>query len=186
MLIRYKFIENENKNESPFVGALVSAVSCDKKCGGCNTRDYKKMKTEMMDSDDLVEIIKSNPKNEGIILSGLEWTLQPIEMLALIESATMVGLKIFISTGCSLEEFHARIGMAVSGNLDVSSFIGNDLPHMYAMIGAMTLNHYIKDDYYIKTGEYDREKLTNEKVNFGVKLSSDNQNIYKIEREKEC
>jgi organic radical activating enzyme len=184
MLVRYKFIEHENKTESPFVGALISAVSCDKKCKGCNTRDYKKLKTIIKDSEEIIKEVIDNKNNTGIILSGLEWSLQPMEMLMLIECAVKNGLKIFISTGYSLEEFHSRIGLAVSGNLNVNSFIGKDLIHMYAMIGAMTLNHYIEDDYYIKSGSYNNTLLEKNRVHFGVKLSSSNQNIYKIEREK--
>lgn len=192
MLIRHKGIIHERSEDSNFIGALISAIDCKFKCKGCFNRHLKTMPYRVDDSEDIIREISSNPFNEGIILGGLEWSLQPIELLELVALASKKGLKVMIYTGCELKEFHTRIGKAcfskVKPKIDGVDILNFDLfgeitdvsrEHIQNVAGSMILDYYIKGEYYIKTGKYERD-LQCDKENFGVKLSSENQIVYKI------
>lgn len=105
MKIKIKRIEHERIEDAPFVGALISGVSCNLGCPGCFHEYLKTEPTIEMEDVDIIREIKENPFNEGIIFGGLEWTTQPSELRTLISLALQNDLKVMIYTGLNREEF---------------------------------------------------------------------------------
>lgn len=180
MKIRYKTIEHERTEDAPFVGALISAIDCKFKCKGCFNRDIKKLPTLTKNAEEIIAEIKSNVFNEGIIFGGLEFSEQPLELLELCKLAAQAKLKIMIYTGCALEQFHARLGKACAKSLNYPIPKDTDIDLLHSWIGSQMLDYYIPDTYYIKCGQYDKDKLVPDKIQFGVTLASENQVIYEI------
>ncbi len=186
MKIRYKAIEHERTEDSPFVSALISGISCGNRCKGCHN---KELKTQPIifenEAIDIIKEIVKNPFNQGIVLGGLEWSEQVFEMLELIKIARQYDLSIMIYTGLDLVEFHARIGVACADKFGFDNKVSEKMlvendNSLFAIMGASVLDYYIDNDYYIKTGKYDKDVLTTENIQFGVMLASANQRIYKI------
>jgi organic radical activating enzyme len=185
MKIKYKFITHEVLGDAPFVGATIVANGCKFKCKGCQNKELKKEKSVTDEADSIINGIKQNPFNEGIILSGLEWSEQPLELLELCRLASDNDLKVAIYTGCELTQFHQRLGMACAKKtglmVEVEGGIETENDRLvYAYIGSTVLDEYIKGEYYIKTGLYEHNNLTDNNYPFGIKLASSNQQIYKI------
>jgi len=187
MQIRYKYIEHERTQDAPWIGALICAIDCKLKCKGCFNRDLKKMETKKATATKIIDEVLENPFNEGIILGGLEWSRQPEELIELVTEASERGLKVMIYTGLNLGEFEMVIGKACCDKVGVKElpkdYAEKDM--MYACIGGMVLDNAIHDDYYIKTGRYNADNLTYDRVQFGVKLASSNQNVIKIQKTEE-
>lgn len=155
MKIRHKGIWHERGEDAPFIGAVISAIDCNFNCNNCFNQHVKDNNIELESSEEIIEKIKSNKFNQGIILAGLEWTLQKKEMMELIDCADKNGLKIMLYTGLDEDKFKELY------------------PGVY---------NY---DIYIKFGEYDERKKCNNYQMYNVKLSSKNQSIKKISRSKE-
>lgn len=191
MEIRYKFIQDERTEDAPFVGALISAIGCKNKCKGCFNRHLKTYPTLKNTAEEIIEMVKSNPFNEGIILGGLEWSEQPIELIELCKVASENGLKVMIYTGCeTLGEFQSIIGNACADKVGYSDMLNKAMltdfdKNIYTFIGAMVLDNTIPDDYYIKVGRFERELKQDGVIHFGVALASKNQRVYKIVKERE-
>ena len=149
MKIRFKYIEHERTQDAPFIGALICAIDCNLNCEGCFNQHMKEMPTQELDSKEIISMVKSYKFNDGIILSGLEWTLQPLEMRELIIQAKNNNLKVILYTGLTKEDF-------------ISNF-----SDIYNNIKGI----------YIKFGEYDDSKLSDDNYYYNIKLSSINQNI---------
>jgi len=149
MKIRFKYIEHERTQDAPFIGALICAIDCNLNCEGCFNQHMKEMPTQELDSKEIISMVKSYKFNDGIILSGLEWTLQPLEMRELIIQAKNNNLKVIVYTGLTKEDF-------------ISNF-----DDIYDNIKGI----------YIKFGEYDDSKLSDNNYYYNIKLSSTNQNI---------
>lgn len=186
--IKYKYIEHERTEDAPFVGALVVAPSCKLKCKNCFNRDLKKRGDIENTAEEIVAMIKENPFNEGIILAGLEWSESPRQLVALLEEASKQGLKIMIYTGCEIQEFHERIGRSCADKvgfkmLNLPKFLQENDKQLYQYVGASVLDYYIPADYYIKAGRYDETQKVEDRVHFGVRLATANQNIYLIKKE---
>jgi len=188
MKIRYKGITHERTEDAPFVGALICATDCKFNCKGCFNQKLKNERTITKSAEKIVSEIKENPFNEGIIFGGLEWSLQPQELLELASIASKENLKVMIYTGCTLLEFQTIIGKSCAkenGYLDMLEkeiHTEND-NGIYAFIGGMILDTMIKTEYYIKCGKYDENNLAVDRNHFGVYLSSNNQTIYKFEND---
>lgn len=185
MKIRYKGIIHERTEDSPFVGALIIAPTCKMKCRGCFNKDLKKQENLTATAQEIIAEVQDNPFNEGIILAGLEWSESPSELLELMIEASDKGLKVMVYTGCELEQFQARIGQSCAEKVGVPKELKEEKDSLiWTYIGSQILDFYITDDYYIKCGKYLHSEYTADRVQFGVKLASSNQNIYKIERVK--
>ena len=188
MKIRYKTIEHERTEDAPFVGALISSIDCKFKCKGCFNRKAKLLPNIEREADEIIEEITSNPFNEGIIFGGLEWSLQPVELVELFEKASNAGLKIIIYTGCTAEEFYKRIGKGCADRIGFKAdelskaMMDDNADELFGLMGRTILDYYIKADYYLKTGLYDREHPAIDRVHFGVSLASTNQNIFLIKK----
>jgi organic radical activating enzyme len=132
---------------------LICAESCKFNCPNCCNEELKTLSPYIIEDYEIINEVLSNPFNKGIILAGLEWTLQPKEMIKLIELALNQKLEVILYTG-----------------MDYKNLI-NKFPQL--------LNFNI----YIKTGRYDSKLSTDNNIQYGVKLASSNQTITKIKGE---
>ena len=111
MIIRHKGLEHTVYGEAPFLGARLCAIGCSRGCKGCHN-EHLKNNAEVIEEtvESVVERVKRNPFNQGLILGGLEWTEQPEEMLELIRVAKDHGLEVMLYTHMGEEEFADRFG----------------------------------------------------------------------------
>ena len=151
MIIRIKGIVHERVEDAPFMGALISAIDCKFNCKGCFNQSIKKLPTIEMDSEDIIKKVLENPFNEGVILAGLEWSLQPCELRELVRVSLNNNLKVIIYSGLTEEEFALKF------------------PDIY------NLNEGI----YFKFGRYLENLTTDNNIQYDVKLASSNQKIIK-------
>jgi pyruvate-formate lyase-activating enzyme len=147
--IAIKGIYHERTEDAPFVGALICADGCKFNCEDCINEELKYSESFYMSDIDIISRVLNNPFNQGIILAGLEWTLQPNEMFKLIELALDNNLEVILYTGFD-EEMLRKL-----------------YPHLFRL------------PIYIKCGRYNKELLVNDYKMFGVKLASSNQKIIK-------
>jgi len=108
MNIRHKGIYHERTEDAPFIGALICAIDCNINCDGCFNQSIKDEPILINDSKEIINKVLLNPFNEGIILSGLEWSLQPEEMRELIRLALLNDLEVILYTGLSEETFRKQ------------------------------------------------------------------------------
>lgn len=187
MKIRYKTIEHERTEDAPFVGALISAIDCKFNCKGCFNTELKKEKTKTESAEKIIAQVKMNPFNKGIILGGLEWSEQPLEMMELCKVASENGLEVMIYTGCGLAEFQQRVGVACADKVGHTDLLNKNInteqdKMIYTFLGTIILDTMIPSTHYIKTGLYDASDKSIDREHFGVRLASNNQNIYKFEQ----
>ena len=184
MEIRFKTIEEERTEDAPFIGTIISSIGCKIKCKGCCNRELKKLPTLTESSASIIGKVMQNPFVEGIILGGLEWSEQPYEMIDLMKVAYKAGLKLMIYTGHDFNTFHQIIGQAFVGKYTPKVKMPKELPYGEFLItlGGIILDEAYPDDFYIKVGSYDREKLLDNNTPFGVKLASSNQTICLIKK----
>lgn len=149
MNINYKLIENERVEDAPFVGALISAIDCDFNCKNCFNQSVKKMPTLIGRHEEMIQTIKSNIFNKGIILAGLEWTLQFDEAYCLAKYAQEQGLLTMLYTGNTFK------------------------------IMKTQYKYKLEYFDYIKCGTYKEKLKTANHIEYGVSLASTNQHIYK-------
>jgi len=147
MIIRIKKIEHERIEDAPFIGALICAIDCNIGCKECFNQHIKALPTIQRDSKNIIEEVLSNKFNQGIILSGLEWSLQIEEAYELITVAQQNNLQVILYTGLNEEEFKSKCKKL----------------------------HSIKN-IYIKFGNYDSLSNTGVKY-FNTYLASENQII---------
>ena len=108
--IHHKGIVHNVLNDAPFIGALIIANSCGMTCTNCINESLKHHFEILIQSpDDIIQEIKENKLNEGIILSGLEWSEQPEEMVALVDVALKQQLKVMIYTHHDEDAFFNRV-----------------------------------------------------------------------------
>lgn len=147
MMIRTKGIFHENIKDAPFIGALICSIDCNINCNNCHNQHLKNDFTYTYTSEYIIQEVLSNKFNEGIILGGLEWTLQQKEMIELISLAKKHNLEIMIYTGLDEESFYKTIQ-------------GVDLSNVY-----------------IKFGKYDEDLICNDNIQYDIKLATSNQKI---------
>ncbi|WP_195618650.1 4Fe-4S cluster-binding domain-containing protein [Clostridium paraputrificum] len=115
----YKGIVHERLGEAPFVGALILANDCPYKCKGCFNQYLKTKPIRQNSAKEIIQKVKQNPFNEGIILGGLEWTYQPNDMIELINESEKVNLKIMIFTHMYKDEFLSKFPQLANRNIIV-------------------------------------------------------------------
>lgn len=151
MKIRYKTIEHERTEDSPFIGAVISAINCNFNCKNCFNQPLKNQPTLVKEDIEIIKEIKSNPFNKGVIFAGLEWTLQPTELFTLANIAHGFELQTILYTGHDFKYFQE-----------------------YGTI------RYLGDYFdYIKCGRYEENLKVTNHIEYGVTLASTNQHIYK-------
>lgn len=137
-------------NDAPFIGALVVAPYCHKGCKGCQNEHLKSEPNYNINVKDIIYLVKENILNEGVILGGLEWTYTPDAMAELINVSLDEGLKVMLYTYMTEDEFK------------------NKFPSLYKL------------PIWVKFGEYDYNKGTNNRRDFGINLATSNQYIRKL------
>lgn len=147
--IKYKQIKHERVEDSPFVGCLISAIDCKFNCKNCFNQSLKDLPTKEKDSVTLINEVKSNPFNKGIILGGLEWSNQPSEAINIAETAKNNGLITMLYTGREFNDSEIQ-SLLKTGVFD-----------------------------YVKCGNYQEDLSTMNHIEYGVALASSNQHIYK-------
>lgn len=136
--------------DAPFIGANIIAMDCYKNCHGCHNQHLKEREKIETSWQEVIDEVRSNPFNQGIILGGLEWTYFPDWMTELVNGALQNNLEVMIYTYMEEEEFSEKFPNLIS------------LP------------------IYIKFGEYDSSKETHNNFHYGVKLATSNQYIKKF------
>ena len=99
MLIRHKQLIHERLEDAPFIGGLISSIGCEINCKGCFNQHLKRLPTVERTAEDIINEVKSNPFNCGLILGGLEWSEQYDEALELCKVARFNGMETMIYTG---------------------------------------------------------------------------------------
>jgi pyruvate-formate lyase-activating enzyme len=150
MNIKIKGIYHERTEDAPFIGALICADQCYFNCEDCINEDLKVSDSWYMTDTEIISEVLSNPFNEGVILAGLEWTLQPEGMFRLIKLALENSLQVILYTGVT-KELLFRV-----------------FPDL------------LMYDIYIKCGKYDKNLHTDGYKMYGVYLASSNQEIIRI------
>lgn len=150
MIINIKGIYHERTEDAPFVGALICSSNCNIGCFNCFNQHLKSEPIIKMESYKIITQVLSNPFNKGIILGGLEWTLQPKETKQLIKLARKNNLEVILYTGLNEDVF-------------ISKF----------------LEIYEIPNIYIKFGRYDENLKCDDHKQYGVALASSNQKIIK-------
>lgn len=148
-VINYKLIQHERVEDAPFVGALISACDCRFDCKGCFNQHIKNKPTQCETVENIINQVKANPFNKGIIFAGLEWSLQIDECIALATMAKTMGLQTIVYTGSD------RDGSVVKQYIKSNAFD------------------------YIKCGRYAEELKTANHIEYDVVLASSNQHILK-------
>lgn len=186
MDIRYKSIQWECFQDAPFVGTLISGISCGNKCKGCQNKDLKKDPNLESDMQEIIDYIKNETTSKGIIMGGLEWSEQMKELLEFCKLAGENDLQIMIYTGLEFDEFLVRVGeygiknTTFDHSLVTKMMVEND-SEFFMCMGVSILDYYIPNGFYIKTGRYDNTKLTDDNVQHGIKLVSSNQKVIFID-----
>lgn len=147
MKIRYKGIEHNNTTDAPFIGARICAIDCHRGCPNCFNQELRNRCYESIDCEKLLTMVQQNSLDCGIILGGLEWTEQPMEMIHLVVKAIERQMAVAIYTGMSQEQFEEDFSILTS------------LP------------------IYVKFGSYKNELPPRYEAAFGVQLASENQYI---------
>lgn len=148
-IINYKTIEHERVEDAPFMGAVISACNCNYNCPNCFNQKLKELPTISKSVEDIIAEIKSNIFNKGIILAGLEWSIQMDECIALAKEAKINGLQTIVYTGANID------------SSIVKQYIHSDVFD------------------YIKYGSYRKDLKAVNHIEHGVILASYNQHILK-------
>jgi organic radical activating enzyme len=147
-MIKYKGIIHNVLNDAPFIGALIIAPTCSKGCKNCINEHLKTNGVFYNHTEkEIIEKVKSNGLNRGIILSGLEWSESLESMIKLTKEALKNNLEVIIYTHLKEENFMKK-APGLKG-----------LP------------------IYVKFGEYNQNLKTEDNIHFGVKLATRNQYI---------
>lgn len=150
MIIRYKEIIKD-RFDAPFVGTLISAISCPFNCPDCINEYLKDDTFSKIDANEFIKSVKDDPMQEGIILAGLEWTEQPAELSYLIDTALKNDLKVILYTG---------------------------LPNRTELLKKVpSLVCFTDKGVYVKYGNYQKDKHVDNYVSYGVLLDTSNQYI---------
>lgn len=155
MDIKYHGIDHEVLSDSPFIGALIKASSCKRGCKGCINEHLKKLIPKENNEEEIIQEVKSNKLNCGIILGGLEWSESPNETLSLVLEAFKNNLDVMIYTHNLEKEYIKKVDLK-------------------KMISESKKNN---KKFYVKYGEFLKNKKVDDNIQFGVKLATSNQYI---------
>lgn len=146
--MKIKGIVHNILNDAPFIGGLVIANQCSKDCKGCFNQALKNEAYTINTScKNIVDTVKGNGLNEGIILSGLEWSERADDLCEIVDEALDQALEVMIYTYHKEETF-----------FDL-------LPDLQTK------------PVHIKFGMYDENQVSGGHMSMGVKLASSNQYI---------
>lgn len=147
-LIKHKGLVHNVLNDAPFIGAIIIANQCSKNCPNCINQHLKGNDCSVFKSaQELISCVKKNGLNQGIILSGLEWTEQADDLSILVSSALNNHLQVMIYTHLYETDFFNAVPQL------------RDLP------------------IYVKFGPYDPTLSASDYYSHTVKLATTNQYI---------
>lgn len=146
--MKYKGIVHNVLNDAPFIGALIIANQCSRGCVGCHNSHLKSSAYTLQNTaEEIIRRVKANGLNKGVILSGLEWTEQPHDLVELTRAARAAGLEVIVYTHHEEPDFFSRA------------------PELKG------------EAVYIKFGAYDAQSVCDTHYSYGVKLATKNQYI---------
>lgn len=147
--MKYKGIVHNILNDAPFIGALIIANQCSRGCRACHNGHLKTSAYELKDTaEGIIRAVRANGLNRGIILSGLEWTEQPEDLVALTLAALDAGLEVMVYTHHTEREFFRIVPELVGKRLCVKfgaydeSLKSED--HYSCGVKLATMNQYIR------------------------------------------
>lgn len=156
MIIKYKALLHEQEGYAPFKGAYLVGTKVDPTFKLTDPLCFQKNKPSKALARKIVEEVLARSENEGLIFGGSDWSQQPMELFEIFSLASGYGLKICFRTHHSLSDFEGAIGKACASKIGVEQELKKHMltksDHgLYPFIGAMILDYYIHDDYYIIT-----------------------------------
>lgn len=145
MIIRHKGLEHTVYGEAPFLGARLCAIGCSRGCKGCHNGHLKNDDSliRTQEVQEIVEEVRSNFFNEGLVLGGLEWTEQPTEMQALINACKEAGLHVMLYTGMTEEQFIKEFGVPDGIWVKYGSYVPGGEPHRQYGVQLTNREQYI-------------------------------------------
>ena len=146
--MKIKGFEHERTQDAPFMGCLIIANNCFNNCKKCFNQHLKNKPSIEMSAEEIINEVKKNPFNEGIILGGLEWFNQIDDMKVLMETAANSGLKIMVYTGFPViedESIFKECAKKVDTYLKIGPYV-EKLPQieMYGIVLASNNQKIIK------------------------------------------
>lgn len=149
MNIKYKGIRHNILNDAPFMGSIIIAPYCYRGCEGCHN-EHLKDNDNIIKEDlvkDIIGKVEENIFDEGVILSGLEWTYSQKSMKKLIYESLNRGLKVMLYTYMEEEKFK------------------EEYPDIY------------NQPIWVKFGKFDKDKKDKNYHSNGIKLYTKNQYV---------
>lgn len=144
----YKGIIHNVFNDAPFIGALIIADGCNMPCPDCLNEHMKTKEYTMENSaEEIISLVKKNGLNEGVILSGLEWSEQPEDLVAITEEAIKRGLEVIVYTHHEEVDFFGIVPELIDAPI------------------------------YVKFGLYEKALRVSDNMSYGVLLATSNQYI---------
>lgn len=120
MEIRINGLVNDSIVDGAGLRLAVFVQGCSHRCPGChNPGTHDPMGGRVMDTDEIVQMLKENPLLDGLTLSGGEPFEQPGPCLLLAEAAKGLGLSVWVYSGYTYEQLRGMTDPAVAGLLAV-------------------------------------------------------------------
>lgn len=162
MQIKFKTVIYGVQEMAPFTGAILIGHKWSDAFTTQVIEELQALKTVSKSHKYLLDDIKSDPVNQGVIFGGLEWSLQAEELYELIKYSAKIGLQVAFHTSYTLEEFEQRLGEAwvdlfpISAEVRANMFTDDDRM-FYRFIARNILDYVIKGDYMIISDTGDGE-----------------------------
>ena len=146
--MRYNKIRKMDIADGPGVRVSIFFQGCAFHCKNCFNQHLKNKPSIEMSAEEIINEVKKNPFNEGIILGGLEWFNQIDDMKVLMKTAANSGLKIMVYTGFSViedESIFKECAKKVDTYLKIGPYV-EKLPQieMYGIVLASNNQKIIK------------------------------------------
>lgn len=120
MEIRVNGLVNDSIVDGPGLRLAVFVQGCSHGCLGChNPGTHDPLGGRVMDTGEIVQMMKENPLLDGLTLSGGEPFEQPGPCLLLAEAAQGLGLSVWVYSGYTYEQLMGMADPAVAGLLAV-------------------------------------------------------------------
>lgn len=147
--MKYKGILHNVLNDAPFIGALIIANQCGMSCRACHNKHLKNHEYELQEtSDEIIRKVRANGLNRGIILSGLEWTEQPADLVQLAQAALDEGLEVMVYTHHTELDFFRMVPTLIGKKIYVKFGVYNEAlkseDHYSCGVKLATTNQYIR------------------------------------------
>lgn len=146
-LVRYKGVVFDSKDHPEGLATLVIAPECYHGCNNCVNSHLKDNKVQITSVNFLIDFILGNSLGNRIVLGGLEWTEDELNLYVILSGLVKKEANIILYTHWDEETF------------------------------AEKYSQFLKYDMWIKYGEYREDLKSNDYYSHGVPLASTNQYI---------